>query len=148
MDVSTDTATLGPNADAAREASKAASQPELGDEGVIAGGLRPSSREAAKPSGEATRSPSGDEVPSPARPVVEEAPRAEGEGATPTAADAKPDDAKAMAPPPADAEVASQTDDEPSKDAKSDIADKPAFNAEPDAPPPTRTFTFKVGGLA
>ncbi|XP_070395752.1 brain acid soluble protein 1-like [Dermacentor albipictus] len=144
MDVSTDTATLGPNAEAARDANKATSQPALGDEGVVADGPRPSSREAAKPSGEATRSPSGDEVVSPTMLVVEEAPRAEGEGATPAAADSKPDDAK----PPADAEVASQTDDEPSKDAKSGIAVKPAFNAEPDAPPPTRTFTFKVGSLA
>ncbi|KAH7947399.1 hypothetical protein HPB52_011494 [Rhipicephalus sanguineus] len=145
MDVSTDTATLGPNADAVLEANKAASQPELGDEGGVAGVPRRLSREAAKPSGEAIRTPNPDEVLSATRLVVEELPRAEGEGATPVAADAKPGDVKAAAQPPADAEVASQTDDELTKDVKSD---KPAFSAEPDAPPPTRTFTFKVGSLA
>ncbi|KAL1477845.1 hypothetical protein MTO96_017038 [Rhipicephalus appendiculatus] len=144
MDVSTDTATLGPNADAALEANKATSQPELGDEGGVAGMLRRSSREAAKPSGEATRTLPGEEVLSATRLVVVELPRAEGEGATPVAADAKPG-VKGSSQPPADAEVASQTDDELTKDVKSD---KLAFSAEPDAPPPTRTFTFKVGSLA
>ncbi|KAH6929390.1 hypothetical protein HPB50_026906 [Hyalomma asiaticum] len=149
MDVSTDTATLASDAEAVREANKAASTPELGDEGGVADVPRPSSPEAAKPSGEATRTKSGDEVPSPTTPVVKEAPRAEGEGETPVTADATTGDVKAPSPPPpADAEVASQTDDQLNKDEKSEAADKPAFNAEPDAPPPTRTFTFKVGAPA
>ncbi|XP_075739121.1 uncharacterized protein LOC142784586 [Rhipicephalus microplus] len=145
MDVSTDTATLGPNADAVLEANKAASQPELGDEGGVTGILRPSSREAAKPSGEATSTLAGEEVLSATRLVVVELPRAEGEGATPINTAANSGTVMVVEQPPADAEVASQTDDELTKDVKSD---KVAFNAEPDVPPPTRTFTFKVGSLA
>ncbi|XP_077486179.1 uncharacterized protein LOC144097311 [Amblyomma americanum] len=158
MDVSTDTAALATAATAApSEAIKATSQPELGDEGAVADNMRPSSREAAKPSGEATRSPSGDEVVSagaePPKPAAsQEAPRAEGEGA-PATTELKPDDAKTTPPPPpppppppADAEVASQTEE--CFEEKTDVADKAQFNAEPDAPAPTRPFTFKVGRLA
>ncbi|KAH6920746.1 hypothetical protein HPB50_028266 [Hyalomma asiaticum] len=134
MDVSTDSANLAPNAEAIREANKAASTPELGDEGGIADMPRLSSPEAAMPSGEATRTRSDVEVWFETLPVVEELPRSEGDGVTAIAADGKTDSDKKQLPP-ADVHVASQTDDD-------------LFNAEPDAPPSTRTFTFSVGRLA
>ncbi|KAH6944513.1 hypothetical protein HPB50_003663 [Hyalomma asiaticum] len=148
MDVSTDTANLALNADAVQEASKAASTPELGDEGGVADVPRSSSAEAAKPSGEATRTKSGDGLPSPTMPVVEELPPAEGEGVTLIAADAMIDDVKEPPLPRVDVEVASQTDEELFKDVKCEADDKPGVNGEPDAPPQTRSFTFSIGRLA
>ncbi|KAH6920685.1 hypothetical protein HPB50_028327 [Hyalomma asiaticum] len=147
MDVSTDTATRAPNADAVREASKVASAPELGDEGGVADGPRSSTPVAAKPSGEATRTESDVQQWFEALPVVEELPRSEGEGATPIVADGKTDDDKEP-PRPAVVHVASQTGDELFKGAKYAAASKPAHNTEPDAPRPTRAFTFSVGRLA
>ncbi|KAH6921010.1 hypothetical protein HPB50_027997 [Hyalomma asiaticum] len=147
MDISTDTATRAPDADAVREASKVASTPELGDEGGVADVPRSTSSKAAKPSGEAARTKSDDEHWFETLPVVEEFPCSEGEGATTTAADAKTDDDKEPWSPP-DVEVTSQTDDELFKDRKWEAADKHAVNTEPVAPPPTRTITFSVGKLA
>ncbi|KAH6944512.1 hypothetical protein HPB50_003662 [Hyalomma asiaticum] len=147
MDLSTDTAHLAPNVDAVQEASKAASTPELGDEGGVADVPRSSSAEAAKPSGEATRTKSGDGLPSPPIPVVEELPRAEGEGVTLIATDAIIDDVKEPVPP-VDVEVSSQTDEELFKDVKCEADDKPGVKDEPDAPPKTRAFTFSIGRLA
>ncbi|KAH6919857.1 hypothetical protein HPB50_029155 [Hyalomma asiaticum] len=156
MDISSDTATRAPNADAVREASKVASTPALGDEGGVADVPRSTSPEAAKPSGEATRSKfddrlwfekSNDELWFETLPVVEVLPCSEGEGETPIAADAKTDDDKEPLAP-ADVETASRTDDKLFKDKKWEAAGKPALNAQPVAPPPTRTFTFSVGKLA
>ncbi|KAH6919942.1 hypothetical protein HPB50_029071 [Hyalomma asiaticum] len=127
MDISSDTATRAPSADAVREASKVASTPALGDEGGVADVPRSTSPEAAKPS--------------------EVLPCSEGEGATPIAADGKTDDDKEPRPL-GDVEVASQTDDELFKDKKWEAADKPALHTEPVVPPPTRSFTFSVGKLA
>ncbi|KAH6946607.1 hypothetical protein HPB50_014198 [Hyalomma asiaticum] len=147
MDVSTDTATRAPNADAVREASKVASAPELGDEGGVADGPRTSTPVAAKPFGEATRTKSDVELWFETLPVVEEIPRSEGEGSTPIVADGKTDYDKERLPPAA-VEVASQTDEELFKGAKYEAAVKPAQHTEPDAPRPTRAFTFSVGRLA
>ncbi|KAH6947284.1 hypothetical protein HPB50_018192 [Hyalomma asiaticum] len=147
MDVSTDTATRAPNADAVREASKVASAPELGDEGGVVDGPRTSTPVAAKPSGEATHTKSHVELWFETLPAVEELPRSEGEGATPIVADGKTDHDKEP-PPPAVADVASQTDDELFKRVKYEAAKKPVDNPEPDAPRPTRAFTFSVGRLA
>ncbi|XP_077540666.1 uncharacterized protein LOC144152951 [Haemaphysalis longicornis] len=139
MDVSTDTAVVA----LPPEPNKVASKPEVGDDtAAVETAVRVTSREAASPAGEAVKAPSGDQVsdaalssPTSQEPLAEApAPVGEGEG--------KPDDAKPVADavkPPADAEVASQTDDD-----LKDCVDKAAAPAEPDAPR-MRPFVFSVG---